>query len=93
MATGTGVATAETEADGITAPVWGTVVFANGAPEEVGVVGSSQPHSRIHSKGVQGSYTQAPMKLLYELAFALQILLPKQIKVDIIMTGRLPKHV
>jgi len=33
------------------------------------------------------------MKLLYELAFALQILLPKQIKVDIIMTGRLPKHV
>ena len=33
------------------------------------------------------------MKLLYEFAFALQILLPKQIIVERISTGRLPKHV
>jgi hypothetical protein len=33
------------------------------------------------------------MKLLYEFAFALHILLPKQIKVEAINTGRLPKQV
>jgi hypothetical protein len=37
--------------------------------------------------------THAPMKLLYEFALALQILLPKQIKIDIISTGRRPKQV
>lgn len=37
--------------------------------------------------------TQAPMKLLYEFALALHILLPKQIKVEAINTGRLPKQV
>jgi hypothetical protein len=39
------------------------------------------------------THTQAPMKLLYDVAFALQILLPKQIKEEKISTGRLPKHV
>src|SRR6266487_5058737 len=33
------------------------------------------------------------MKLLYEFAFALQRLLPKQMKVDAMRTGRLPKHI
>jgi hypothetical protein len=33
------------------------------------------------------------MKLLYEFAFALQILLAKQIKTDRISTGRRPKQV
>ena len=33
------------------------------------------------------------MKLLYDCAFALQILLPKQIKEEKMRTGRLPKHV
>jgi hypothetical protein len=33
------------------------------------------------------------MKLLYELARALHMLLPKQIKVEAIKTGRLPKQV
>jgi hypothetical protein len=33
------------------------------------------------------------MKLLYEFARALHILLPKQIKVEAIKTGRLPKQV
>jgi hypothetical protein len=36
---------------------------------------------------------QAPIKLLYVFALALQILLPKQIKLDRIRTGRLPKQV
>jgi hypothetical protein len=39
------------------------------------------------------TYTQAPMKLLYDFAFALQILLAKQIIVEIMRTGLLPKHV
>lgn len=33
------------------------------------------------------------MKLLYEFALALQILLAKQIKIDMINTGRRPKQV
>jgi hypothetical protein len=33
------------------------------------------------------------MKLLYDFAFALQILLAKQIIVEIMRTGLLPKHV
>jgi hypothetical protein len=33
------------------------------------------------------------MKLLYEFALALQILLPKQIKIEMISTGRRPKQV
>jgi hypothetical protein len=33
------------------------------------------------------------MKLLYEVAFALHILLPKQTKEEKMSTGRLPKHV
>lgn len=33
------------------------------------------------------TYTHAPMKLLYEFARALHMLLPKQIKVDAISTG------
>jgi hypothetical protein len=33
------------------------------------------------------------MKLLYEFALALQILLAKQMKIDIIRTGRRPKQV
>ena len=32
------------------------------------------------------------MKLLYEFAFALHMLLPKQIKDDAINTGRLPQQ-
>jgi hypothetical protein len=43
--------------------------------------------------GFLSTHTQAPMKLLYEVAFALQILLPKHTKVDAISTGRLPKQV
>lgn len=39
------------------------------------------------------TYTQAPMKLLYEFALARQMLLPKQINVEAMRTGRLPKHV
>jgi hypothetical protein len=39
------------------------------------------------------TYTHAPMKLLYEFAFALHMLLPKQIKDDAINTGRLPQQV
>jgi hypothetical protein len=38
------------------------------------------------------TYTHAPMKLLYEFAFALHMLLPKQIKDDAINTGRLPQQ-
>ena len=37
--------------------------------------------------------TEAPMKLLYVLALALQIALPKQIKRDARYTGRRPKDV
>ena len=36
--------------------------------------------------------TQAPMKLLYEFALALHILLAKQINTDAINTGRRPKQ-
>jgi hypothetical protein len=39
------------------------------------------------------TYMQAPMKLLYEFALARQILLPMQIRHDVMRTGRLPKHV
>jgi len=39
------------------------------------------------------TYTQSPIKLLYDVAFALQILLPKQIKEEKMSTDLLPKHV
>jgi hypothetical protein len=42
---------------------------------------------------LSASYTHAPIKLLYVVALALQILLPKQIMVERMRTGRLPKHV
>lgn len=42
--------------------------------------------------GVLNTYTQAPMNEPYVVALALQILLPKQIKVEKIKTGLRPKQ-
>jgi hypothetical protein len=47
----------------------------------------------VHIPQRVDTYTHAPMKLLYEFARALHMLLPKQIKVEAINTGRLPKQV
>jgi hypothetical protein len=77
----------------------GCAVSAGPAPMpfnlEVSVKRSiTQMHPRtrlVHTGHV--THTQAPMKLLYEFALARQILLPKQISVEAIRTGLLPKHV
>jgi hypothetical protein len=46
----------------------------------------------IHIPQGPCTYTHAPIKLLYEFARALHMLLPKQIKVDAINTGLLPNY-
>lgn len=62
-------------------------------PSAKSIKSTSRVSRRLENKDPPFTYTHAPIKLLYEFAFALQILLPKQIKEDKMSTGRLPKHV